>query len=33
MDESLLDKDADDVLVLLVQNPHDVSYRELMIDE
>ena len=33
MDKSLLDEDADNVLVLLVQNPHDVSYREPVIDE
>jgi hypothetical protein len=33
MDKSLLDEDADNVFVLLVQNSHDVGYREPMINE
>ena len=33
MDKSLLDEDADNVFVLFVQDPHDVSYREPVIDE
>ena len=33
MDKSLLDEDADNVFVLLVQNPHDVGYREPVINE
>lgn len=33
MDKSLLDDDVDHVFVLFVQNPHDVRYREPVIDE
>jgi len=33
MDKSLLDENADNVLVLFVQHPHDVGYRKPVIDE
>ena len=33
MDKSLLDEDTDNVFVLFVQDPHDVDYREPVIDE
>ena len=33
MDKTLLDEDADNVFVLFVQHPHDVRYREPVIDE
>jgi hypothetical protein len=33
MDKSLLNEDANNVFVVFVQYPHDVSYREPVIDE
>ena len=33
MYKTLLDEDADNVFILFVQDPHDVSYREPVIDE
>ena len=33
MDKSLVDQDANNVFVFFVQNPHDVRYREPVIDE
>jgi len=33
MHESLLDEDANNVFVVFIQHPHDVSYREPVIDE
>ena len=33
MDKTLLDEDADNVFILFVQDPHDVTYMEPVIDE
>ena len=33
MDKSLVDEDANNVFVVFVQHPHDVSDREPMIDK